>query len=311
MSKPSTTISIAAGAAAGGCETLVTVCLCQMLLSIGCTGQTNVQSQYPVEYIKTRRQLPAAKSLSSMTIVRETLASSGVKGLYSGCGALAVSNMAKSGIRFLSFETARSNLPTMFPSLKSSPLLNAYSGLCAGIAESVLVVTPGEAVKTRIVNAAAMAQTKAAQLSTPQLVSRMLHKEGIFSFWRGLAPVVCKQGTNSAVRFSTFGALGDLFRKSDTIRANASPSVVTFAAGAGSGVITVYASMPFDNIKTRVQTQSAGGTGMLACAREMLVREGIASFWKATTPRLVRLTLSSSITFTVYDFVVQASRRST
>jgi solute carrier family 25 citrate transporter 1 len=243
-----------------------------------------------------------------MAIVRETLASTGVRGLYSGCGALAVSNMCKSGIRFFSFETARSNLPILFPGLKTSPLLSVYSGLCAGVAESVLVVTPGEAVKTRIVNAAATAQPRAAQLSTPQLVSKMLRQEGVTAFWRGLAPVVCKQGTNSAVRFSTFGALGDLLRKSDTIRANASPSVVTFAAGAGSGVVTVYASMPFDNIKTRVQTQSTGGSGMLACARTMLANEGIRVFWKATTPRLVRLTFSSSITFTVYDFVVQASR---
>lgn len=217
--------------------------------------------------------------------------------------------MCKSGIRFLSFETARSNLPALFPSLKNSPLLSVYSGLCAGIAESILVVTPGEAVKTRIVNAAATAQTKAAQLSTLQLVSKMLRTEGVFSFWRGLAPVVCKQGTNSAVRFSTFSAFGDLLRKSDTIRANASPSAVTFAAGAGSGVVTVYASMPFDNIKTRVQTQKGtGGAGMLATARTMLVEEGMRVFWKATTPRLVRLTLSSSITFTVYDFVVKSSR---
>lgn len=216
--------------------------------------------------------------------------------------------MAKSGIRFLGFETARSNLPRLFPSLASSPLLSVYSGLCAGILESILVVTPGEAVKTRIVNATATAQAKGTTFSALRLVANMLRQEGILSFWRGLAPVVCKQGTNSAVRFSTFSALGDLLKKSDTIRANASPSVVTFAAGAGSGVITVYASMPFDNIKTRVQTQGAGGSGMLACARKMLASEGVGVFWKATTPRLVRLTFSSSITFTVYDWVVQASR---
>jgi solute carrier family 25 citrate transporter 1 len=66
--------------------------------------------------------------------------------------------------------------------------------------------------------------------------------------------------------------------------------------------------MPFDNIKTRVQTQGTGGAGMLATARTMLVDEGVMVFWKATTPRLVRLTLSSSITFTVYDFVVKGSR---
>ncbi|KAM0721603.1 hypothetical protein Q7P37_002528 [Cladosporium fusiforme] len=283
MGKPSTAISIAAGAAAGGCETMVT---------------------YPVEYIKTRRQLPSAKNVSSLSIVRDTLATSGFRGLYSGCAALAMSNMAKSGIRFLGFETARSNLPSLFPGLATSPMLSVYSGLCAGIMESILVVTPGEAVKTRVVNAAANAQ----KLSTTQLVSGMVRQEGMLSFWRGLAPVVCKQGTNSAVRFSTFSALRDLLKNTDTIRANASPSVLTFAAGAGSGVITVYASMPFDNIKTRVQTQSLGGVGMLACAKNMLLNEGVRVFWKATTPRLLRLTLSSSITFTVYDYVVQMSQ---
>lgn len=36
----------------------------------------------------------------------------------------------------------------------------------------------------------------------------------------------------------------------------------------------------------------------------MAKTEGIRVFWKATTPRLVRLTLSSSITFLVYDKAV-------
>lgn len=186
-------------------------------------------------------------------------------------------------------------------------MLSVYAGLCAGVAESVLVVTPGEAVKTRVVDTAA-AGKEGGRSSTAQLVRSMVRQEGVFSFWRGLAPVVCKQGTNSAVRFSTFGALKDLLGKWDAIGRNASPAAVTFAAGAGSGVVTVYASMPFDNLKTRVQTGRLGGVGMLGCARGMLRDEGVRVFWKATTPRLLRLTLSSSITFTVYDYVVRMSR---
>jgi len=185
-------------------------------------------------------------------------------------------------------------------------MLNVYSGLCAGVAESILVVTPGEAVKTRIVNAAANGQAKGASASPTQVIASMLRQNGILAFWRGLSPVLCKQGTNSAVRFSTFGAFKDLLNKSEVARANASQSVLTFTAGAGSGVVTVYASMPFDNIKTRVQTQTAGRGSMIACASDMLANEGVRVFWNATTPRLVRLTLSSSITFTVYDYVVQA-----
>lgn len=187
-------------------------------------------------------------------------------------------------------------------------MLNATAGLCAGVAESVLVVTPGEAVKTRIVNAAATTPSKQLQVSTVQVVREMLQQSGVNAFWRGLGPVLCKQGTNSAVRFSTFGAFKDLLNKSDTARAHASQFVVTFTAGAGSGVVTVYASMPFDNIKTRLQMQSTRKEGLISCARKMLAHEGVGVFWKATTPRLARLTLSSSITFTVYDYVVRMIR---
>jgi solute carrier family 25 citrate transporter 1 len=65
-----------------------------------------------------------------------------------------------------------------------------------------------------------------------------------------------------------------------------------------------YASMPFDNIKTRMQSIGNQYTRMTSCAVHMAKTEGIKVFWKATTPRLVRLTLSSSITFMVYDKAV-------
>ncbi|THW15458.1 hypothetical protein D6D24_04951 [Aureobasidium pullulans] len=81
-------------------------------------------------------------------------------------------------------------------------------------------------------------------------------------------------------------------------------TTATLVAGAGSGVLTVYASMPFDNIKTRMQSIGNKHTGMIHCAMHMAKTEGVKVFWKATTPRLVRLTLSSSITFMVYDHVV-------
>lgn len=159
-------------------------------------------AQYPVEYVKTRRQLPASKGLSSLEIIRATVAKDGLRGLYSGCSVLAASNAAKSGIRFLGFETARSSLPSLFPNLAGTSMLNVYSGLCAGVAESILVVTPGEAVKTRIVNAAATGQAKGSSARTIQVIAAMLRQNGVLAFWRGLSPVLCKQGTNSAVRFS-------------------------------------------------------------------------------------------------------------
>ena len=53
-----------------------------------------------------------------------------------------------------------------------------------------------------------------------------------------------------------------------------------------------YASMPFDNMKTRMQSVGGGYSGMLDCATKTLKRDGIWAFWRGTGPRLVRLTVS-------------------
>jgi solute carrier family 25 (mitochondrial citrate transporter), member 1 len=51
--------------------------------------------------------------------------------------------------------------------------------------------------------------------------------------------------------------------------------------------------MPFDNVKTRMQRIGAQERGMLEVVANMLAKEGVSVFWKATTPRLVRLTVGA------------------
>lgn len=52
--------------------------------------------------------------------------------------------------------------------------------------------------------------------------------------------------------------------------------------------------MPFDNVKTRMQSTGTPGIRMTSVASQMLASEGLLVFWRATTPRLVRLTVSSA-----------------
>ncbi|KAK5051933.1 hypothetical protein LTR84_002736 [Exophiala bonariae] len=293
-SKPTVLVSIAAGAAAGATETFVT---------------------YPTEYIKTYRQLPpptsSAGSLetyrpkTNIQVLRDTLRASGPRGLYSGCSALAVSNAAKGGIRFISFTQSQAWLrKTTFG--KTNPgWSNALAGLAAGATESILVVTPGEALKTKIIHdqsAVGVSRLGLERLNLAQAAMRVAKMDGVRALWSGLGPVLCKQGTNSAVRFATFGWVLDNIRqtwKMDGVGA-------TVMAGAVSGVVTTYASMPFDNIKTRMQSlDSTKSVGMFRLAFSMLRMEGPLVFWRATTPRLMRLTMSSAITFTVFNQIVE------
>lgn len=165
-----------------------------------------------------------------------------MRGIYAGCQTLAMSNALKSGVRFFSFEKAKSLLtPYLGRSVaksgkvSQSPWLNIVAGLCAGATESVLVVTPGESLKTRVIHDSASGGNLS-KLSVPRLISHIVRQEGIFSLWRGLTPVVCKQGTNSAVRFTTFGTIRDKLRDVDP---KMNTTTATMLAGAASGIITV------------------------------------------------------------------------
>jgi solute carrier family 25 citrate transporter 1 len=114
--------------------------------------------------------------------------------------------------------------------------INVVSGLCAGVTESVLVVTPGESLKTRVIHDASSGGNLGKQ-SLPRIISDVVKREGVMSLWKGCTPVLCKQATNSAVRFATFNAVRDRLRLAWPEQMGG--TTATLVAGAGSGVLTV------------------------------------------------------------------------
>ncbi|KAK4685131.1 hypothetical protein P7C73_g5027, partial [Tremellales sp. Uapishka_1] len=113
-----------------------------------------------------------------------------------------------------------------------------------------------------------------------------------------------RQGANSAVRFSSYSTLKQL-AQGNIVGGAQVPGWMTFGIGACAGVITVYCTMPFDVIKTRMQSLTAKTQyrNSLHCAYRIMTEEGILKFWNGTTPRLGRLIMSGGIIFTVYEQV--------
>jgi len=116
--------------------------------------------------------------------------------------------------------------------------VNVLAGLSAGIAESLLVVTPGEALKTRLIeDGASDGARRFAGKSFPTVAMQVIRLEGLQALWRGVLPVLSKQATNSAVRFTTFGMMQEQVAKRwPTMSGNIG---TTLGMGAISGVVTV------------------------------------------------------------------------
>jgi solute carrier family 25 citrate transporter 1 len=131
----------------------------------------------------------------------------------------------------------------------------------------------------------------------------MVAEKGIGNLYRGLASTTVKQSATSAVRMGSYTILRDA-SKANMVPQN---TLTTFLTGATAGTITVYATQPFDTVKTRAQ--SAAGAGTIEAMMSVLKDRGVFGFWAGSTMRLGRLVLSGGIVFSVYENIINIWNR--
>ncbi|KAH9925629.1 mitochondrial tricarboxylate transporter [Epithele typhae] len=280
---------------------------------------------YPTEFVKTRSQFSGKKE-SPIAIIRSTLQTKGVSGLYSGCMALVIGNSVKAGVRFVSYDHFKHMLAD--PEGKVTPARSLLAGLGAGMMEALLAVTPSETIKTKLIDDAKSPNPRFRGLIHGTGV--IVREEGIRGIYRGLFPVVRTLPLSSpvpfspayiylspddaprrqlAVRFTTYTTLKQFVQgmKGGAGAGQTLSSAVTFGIGAVAGLVTVYITMPLDVIKTRMQSLEARKAyrNSFHCAYRIFTEEGVFRFWTGTTPRLARLVLSGGIVFTVYENVIK------
>ncbi|KAI5991251.1 mitochondrial tricarboxylate transporter [Pisolithus albus] len=271
------------------------------LIAGSLAGAVEAFITYPTEFVKTRSQF-GGKRESPITIIRTTVQEKGITGLYSGCSALVIGNSVKAGVRFVTYDHIKSLLADKDG--KVSPPRSLLAGLGAGMVEAIVAVTPSETIKTKLIDDAKRPNPQYRGLvhGTVSIVKQ----EGILGIYRGLFPVMMRQGANSAVRFTTYTTLKQ-FIQSTTRPGQSLPSGITFGIGAIAGFVTVYVTQPLDVIKTRMQSLTAKQQykNSFHCAYRILTEEGVLRFWTGTTPRLARLIMSGGIVFTVYENVIR------
>ena len=203
----------------------------------------------------------------------------------------------KASVRFLTYDTVKNTLSDPITG-KLNFSRGILAGALAGCVESILAVTPTERIKTALIDDARSSNPRFR--SSLHCTRLLLQEQGLSSLYKGLLSTTLKQSATSAVRMGSYNILKQTAQTWELPTKNAA---VTFGMGAIAGTITVYATQPFDTIKTR--SQSAKGESTLEAFRGVLKdRDGIRGFWKGSTMRLGRLVLSGGIVFSVYESVV-------
>ncbi|XP_046415093.1 putative tricarboxylate transport protein, mitochondrial [Neodiprion virginianus] len=287
--------SAAAAAAGGGNVGL------KGIVAGGITGGIEICITYPTEYVKTQLQLDgkagAGKEYSGiLDCVKKTVKGHGVLGLYRGLSVLIYGSIPKSAVRFGAFESVKKRLVDSEGKLNAQTRLLA--GLCAGVSEAVLVVTPMETVKVKFINDQRSGNPR--YKGFLHGVTLIVKESGARGVYQGLVPTVMRQGSNQAIRFFVMETLKDWYRGGDNSKSV--PKLLVGAFGAVAGAASVFGNTPIDVIKTRMQgLEAAKYKGTVDCIVQVWKKEGAFAFYKGTVPRLSRVCLDVAITFMVYD----------
>lgn len=267
------------------------------LVSGGIAGGVEAAVTYPFEFAKTRVQLRnegnASRPRNPFLVVSDVFRKEGPRALYKGCSSLIVGSIAKDGVRFLSFDMIKNAFKD--PETGAlSPLRNMLAGMSAGVVASVFAVTPTERIKTALIDDA---RTLKRFHSAPHAVRVIYAEHGFLGLYRGFVGTTLKQAGATAFRMGTYNILKDYENRRHVTQNTA----MNFANGAVAGIITTYATQPFDTLKTR--SQSAKGASTVDAFRSVWADDGVRGFWRGTTMRLGRTVFSGGILFTVYEQV--------
>ncbi|KIW02507.1 uncharacterized protein PV09_06307 [Verruconis gallopava] len=283
------------------------------LIAGGGAGMMEALVCHPLDTIKVRMQLsrrakaPGAKKVgfigTGLNIVkRET-----PLGLYKGLGAVLTGIVPKMAIRFTSYEWYKQLLADKDGKVSGSSTFVA--GLAAGVTEAVLVVTPMEVIKIRL---QAQHHSMADPLDIPKYrnaahaLYTVVKEEGVGALYRGVSLTALRQGTNQAANFTAYSYLRSTLQEyQGTVDL---PGWQTSTIGLISGAMGPFSNAPIDTIKTRLQKTPAepGDTALgriTKIAGDMWKQEGVRSFYKGITPRVMRVAPGQAVTFTVYEYL--------
>ncbi|KAI8898181.1 mitochondrial carrier domain-containing protein [Globomyces pollinis-pini] len=84
-----------------------------------------------------------------------------------------------------------------------------------------------------------------------------------------------------------------------------SHSLTNISSGLLAGLAATISTQPFDMIKTRIQLQPTEYPNLVHSFRRVFAEEGYRGFFGGMVPRMLRKTMSSAISWTIYEEVVR------
>jgi solute carrier family 25 oxoglutarate transporter 11 len=135
--------------------------------------------------------------------------------------------------------------------------------------------------------------------------SRIVSEEGVTSLWNGATPTIARAMSLNMSQLVTYDICKE---KISAAMGKGHDKAVMFSASMIAAVATSTVSLPFDNIKTKLQKMKRlpDGTfqykGFIDCALKTIANEGVLGFWAGLPTYYFRVGPHSIITLLTAEF---------
>ncbi|ETV97866.1 hypothetical protein H310_09193 [Aphanomyces invadans] len=265
----------------------------------GASGMVATACIQPMDMVKVQIQSRAATAVTSpLAIACELVGSKGVSALYTGLGAgllrQATYTTARLGIFDVLSTRLKSSSDETLPFYK-----RAAAGLVAGGLGSI-VGNPCDLVLVRMQTDAHLPPSQQKHYrGVGDAFRRIVVDDGVFSLWKGSFPTVLRAMSLNMGMLAMYDQAKDVFSPLY------GPGTATvFLSSATAGVFASVFSLPFDFVKTRLQSTTMY-SGFTDCVVQVVQKEGTAAFYRGFSTYYVRIAPHAMITLTVAESLRQ------
>lgn len=274
----------------------------QALIAGALAGAAEHVFTFPFDTVKTQMQVASRQTSRRMTLpstILEIVRKDGPMRLYRGVSAIVLGAIPSHALYFATYEFAKQHMFHIQPGMSAGNNSQAifFSGAAATVAHD-LVVTPVDVIKQRM-------QMKNSQFRSVVECARHVYRtEGASVFLRSYPTTVIMNIPFQGTYFLTYETVKSLMSGSSTLgSSNSEESTSTwlvsgFIAGALAGIL----SLPFDVVKTRIQTtKGLKAVSPTRVARHMVRTEGFGSLLRGAGPRIMVCAPAAATCWTVYE----------
>ena len=160
------------------------------------------------------------------------------------------------------------------------------------------LVTPIERVKVLL-----QSQSSNVYKNEFDCIQKVIAKEGVIGiFTRGLGPTLAREVPSYGIYFLIYGLLIQL------PLAGQLGTLAPLVFGALTGMASWIPVYPIDVVKTLVQANdgSSEGSSALEVTKQLYSDRGVRGFFDGLTPKMLRAAINHSVTFYIYDLILNA-----